>query len=116
MLVQHLAFDSLFIETADFTRGDTTLFYLKPRSFQLPEVRFSILGPRYQFDNKFVQTDLGKSDVDKVKEQLEILDMKADLVALDRAAADGVRLGSPISAIYDQFSKEGKERRSVILN
>ncbi len=109
--VSHISYDSLNISTEDYKDGDTVLYYLAPRTFTLREFQYSILGPRFTFDNKFIDTDLGKSDIDIVKERLEIIDMKQDLVALDRAAADGVRLGSPITALYEQFSKAGKERR-----
>lgn len=111
LTVSHLSFDSLTIFPGDYPKGDTLRFYMTPRVFMLREFTFSILGPRYAFDSKFVKKDLGKSESDRVKEQLEILDMRRDLIALDQSAADGVRLGSPITALYEQFSKAGKERR-----
>ena len=111
LTISHISYDSLIINTNNYKVGDTTLFYMAPRTFMLREFEYSILGPRYTFDNKFVATNLGKSDIDKVKERLEIMDMRSTLVALDQASADGVRLGSPITAMYEQFSKAGKERR-----
>ncbi len=111
IVVSHLSYDSLTLIPSDYSAGDTVRFYMTPRVFLLKEFTFSILGPRYAFDNKFVKKDLGKSESDRVKERLEILDMRRDLIALDQSAADGVRLGSPITAIYEQFSKAGKERR-----
>ncbi|MFY0644817.1 MAG: hypothetical protein JXR19_10160 [Bacteroidia bacterium] len=109
--VTHLSFDTIQINPFAYKTGDTILFYMTPRVFHLKEFTYSILGPRHTFDNRFVKTDLGKSDIDKVKERLEIEDMTADLVALDRSAQDGMVLGSPITALYEQFSKAGKERR-----
>ena len=109
--VTHLSFDTLHINPFAYDLKDTMLFYLTPRVFHLKEFTYSILGPRYTFDNRFIKTDLGKSDIDKVKERLEIEDMTADLVAIDRSAQDGMVLGSPITALYEQFSKAGKERR-----
>lgn len=109
--VSHIGYDSLSINPSNFPAKDTVLFYLAPRTFVLREFQYSILGPRHTFDNKFVDTKLGKSDIERVKEQLGIEDLESTLVALDQSAADGVRLGSPITALYDQFSKAGKERR-----
>lgn len=112
--VTHVSYDSLQIDPSKYSSGDTILFYLAPKTYELREFQYSILGPRHLFDNRFVDTDLGKSDIEKVKEKLEIEDMTETLVALDRSAADGIRLGSPITALYDQFSKEGKERRRYL--
>lgn len=111
LLISHLSYDSLFVDPADYRQGDTVLFYLSPRTYQLAELTFSVLGPRYYFDNRFAHTDLGKTDAEKVREKLEITDMKDELVALDQASSPGVYLGSPITALYDRFSKQGKELR-----
>lgn len=114
LVVTHVSYDTLKIDPSNYNYGDTVLFYMAPKTYELREFQYSVLGPRHIFDNKFVDTDLGKSDIEKVKEKLEIEDMTATLVALDRSAADGVRLGSPITALYDQFSKEGRERRRYL--
>lgn len=114
LTVTHVSYDTLKIDPMNHSSGDTILFYMAPKTYELREFQYSVLGPRSIFDNKFVDTDLGKSDIEKVKEKLDIEDMTATLVALDRSAADGVRLGSPITALYDQFSKEGRERRRYL--
>ena len=67
------------------------------------------------FDNKFVKNDLGKSDEEKVREKLNIIDMKKELTGLDQSAQGGVVLGSPISYLYDRFSKAGKERTKYAM-
>ena len=109
--VSHLSYDSVFIDPGSYDPGDTILFYMTPRVFHLQEFTFSVLGPRYAFDSKFAKTDLGATEAERIKAQLEIKQLRPDLVALDRSAADGVRLGSPITALYEQFSKAGRERR-----
>ena len=109
--VTHLTYDTLTIRPDDFNRFDTTLFYLSPRTYQLQTVTFSLLGPRSYFDNKFVKTNLGKTDEELIKERLNIPDMEDELVALDQAAQQGAVLGSPISALYERYSKAGIERQ-----
>ena len=43
------------------------IFYLQPKTYQLREVSYSILGNRSLFDNKFVKNDEeGKEVVDQV--------------------------------------------------
>ena len=109
--ISHLNYDTLFIETKQFIGQDSLVFYLQPRVYTLKQFSFSILGERGYFDNKFVKNDLGKSAQEKVREQLNIKDLRSTLVSLDRAAQDGVVLGSPISYLYDRYSKAGKEKR-----
>lgn len=109
--ISHLVYDTLVINTADFAGKDSLTFYLKPKTYLLKEVTFSILGERSLFDNKFVKNDLGQSDEDKVRKKLNIESMKKELKGLDQAAQGGVVLGSPITYLYDRFSKDGKERR-----
>lgn len=111
IIVSHLIYDTLVINPADWAGRQNLEFYLTPRVYELKQVTFSILGNRALFDNKFVKNDLGKSDEEKVREKLQILGLRNELIALDRAAQDGVVLGSPISYLYDRFSKAGKERR-----
>ena len=67
------------------------------------------------FDRKFVSNDLGKSDADKVREKLRIIEMKKELIGLDRSAQGGAVLGSPITYLYDRFSKSGRERREYAM-
>lgn len=108
--ISHLVYDTLFIKTADFRNRDSLTFYLTPKTYQLKEVTYSILGERSLFDTKFVSNDLGKSDEEKVREKLNLVDMKKELIGLDRSAQGGMVLGSPITYLYDRFSKAGKER------
>lgn len=110
LIISHLAYDTLIINTADFKGRDSLAFYLTPKTYQLKEVTFSILGERSLFDNKFVYNDLGKSDEEKVREKINVQDMKKELKGLDQAAQGGYVLGSPITYLYDRFSKDGKER------
>ncbi len=109
--ISHLIYDTLVINTADFKGKDSLTFYLKPKTYLLKEVTFSILGERSLFDNKFVKNDLGQSDEEKVREKLNLKSMKKELKGLDQAAQSGLVLGSPITYLYDRFSKDGKERR-----
>jgi hypothetical protein len=109
--VSHLTFDTLLIRPGDYTHLDTAVFYLSPRIYTIDEFKFTVLGPRVFFDNKFVSNDLGKSDEEKVKEKLKIIEMKMDLIALDRGAQGGAVLGSPITHLYERYSKAGKERQ-----
>lgn len=111
IVISHLVYDTLVINTADFKGKDSLTFYLKPKTYELKEVTFSILGQRSLFDNKFVKNDLGKSEEEKVREKLNLSDMKKELIGLDQAAQSGYVLGSPITYLYDRFSKDGKERR-----
>lgn len=111
IIISHLTYDTLILETESWKNQENLEFYLTPKVYQLREVTFSILGKRSLFDNKFVNNDLGKSDQEKVKEKLAVLKMKNELISLDQAAQDGYVLGSPISYLYDRFSKAGKERR-----
>lgn len=108
--ISHLIYDTLVINTADFRGRDSLTFYLTPKTYQLKEVTYSILGERSLFDNKFVYNDLGKSDEEKVREKINIIDMKKELIGLDQSAQGGYVLGSPITYLYDRFSKDGKER------
>ncbi len=113
--VSHLVFDTLTIKTSDWAGRDSLVFYLTPKVYTLREVTFSILGERSLFDNKFVNNDLGKSDAEKVSEKLNINEMKKELKSLDQAAQGGMVLGSPISFLYDRYSKGGKERRKYAM-
>ncbi len=113
--ITHLNYDSLIIRPAPFAGRDSLLFYLQPKVYVLPEVSFSILGERSLFNHKFIEHDLGKSDEEKIREKLNIIDMKMELISLDKAAQDGRVLGSPISYLYDRFSKAGKERTKYNL-
>jgi hypothetical protein len=108
--ISHLVYDTLVINTNDFKGRDSLVFYLHPKTYNLKEVTFSILGERSLFDSKFVSNDLGKSDEQKVREKLRIIEMKQELIGLDRSAQSGAVLGSPITYLYDRFSKDGKER------
>lgn len=108
--ISHLVYDTLTINTVDFAGRDSLTFYLTPKTYQLKEVTYSILGERSLFDNKFVYNDLGKSDEEKVREKLNVVDMKKELIGLDQSAQGGYVLGSPITYLYDRFSKAGKER------
>lgn len=110
IVITHLTYDTLVIKPEYFKQNDTTIFYLKPRIYTLKEFKFSILGPRATFDQRFVQNDLGQSDEEKVKERLKIIGMKQELISLDKAAQSGMVLGSPISFLYDKYSKSGKEK------
>ncbi|MGB0850447.1 MAG: hypothetical protein ACPGTP_04325 [Bacteroidia bacterium] len=110
LIVSHLVYDTLVINTNDWKNRDSLLFYLQPKVYQLREVTFSILGQRSLFDNKFVKNDLGKSDEEKVRDKLKILGLRDELIGLDKSAQGGMVLGSPISYLYDKFSKSGKER------
>lgn len=111
IIVSHLTFDTLEINPYYFRNNDTAIFYLKPRVYELKEVRYSILGPRATFDHRFVTAKMEKSDAEKIQEKLQILGMRNELIALDKGAQGGMVLGSPISALYDRYSKKGKERR-----
>ena len=71
-------------------------------------------GAQPFFDNKFVKNDLGDRNSEKVRAKLRILDMKDELIGLDRAAQDGLVLGSPISFLYNKYSKSGKDRARYI--
>jgi hypothetical protein len=88
---------------------------MQPRVYELREITFSILGKRSLFDNKFVKNDLGKSDEQKVREKLQILGLRDELIGLDKSAQGGMVLGSPISFLYDKFSKAGKERQKYAM-
>ncbi|MFT4826998.1 MAG: hypothetical protein ACI9GO_001001 [Bacteroidia bacterium] len=110
LVISHLVYDTLIIKTLDFKDKDSLVFYLQPKTYDLREVTFSVLGGRSLFDRKFVSNDLGKSDEQKVREKLRILELKQELIGLDRSAQGGVVLGSPITYLYDRFSKKGKER------
>lgn len=111
LLITHLGYDSLRFNPANYPEGDTALIYLTPKVFELQALTFALLGPRHTFDNRFVDTDLGLTDSEKVKEKLELEGLTGDLVALDQAAADGMRLGSPITALYERYSRRGRDRR-----
>jgi hypothetical protein len=108
--VTHLSFDSIVIDPRKYDNKQNLIFYLQPKTYQLKEISFSILGERSLFDNKFVKNDLGKTDEEKVREKLNILEMKRELTGLDQSAQGGVVLGSPITYLYDRFSKAGKEK------
>ncbi len=110
IVVSHLVYDTLVINPMDYTQNDTTLFYLKPRVYVLKEFSFSTLGPRVFFDQKFVKHDLGKSDEETLREKLKLIQMRQELIGLDRSAQSGMVLGSPITALYDRFSRAGKEK------
>jgi hypothetical protein len=111
IIVSHLTYDTLEINPYYFRNNDTAVFYLKPRVYQLKEVKYSILGPRATFDHRFVTAKMEKSDAEKIQEKLQILGLRNELIALDKGAQGGVVLGSPITALYDRYSKKGKERR-----
>jgi len=111
LTISHLTYDTLQINTTKWRGRDSLVFYLQPKIYDLREVRFTILGDRSLFDNKFVRNDLGKSNEEKVREKLRILEMRQELIGLDKMAQDGMVLGSPITYMYDRFSKDGKERR-----
>lgn len=113
--ISHLVYDTLILRTEDWKGRDSLEFYLQPRVYELKEITFSILGNRSLFDHKFVKKDLGKSDEDKVRDKLKILEMKNELIGLDKAAQGGMVLGSPISFLYDRYSKAGKERRQYAM-
>jgi hypothetical protein len=110
LIISHLVYDTLSIKTSDFKERDSLVFYLQPKTYDLREVTFSVLGGRALFDQKFVSNNLGKSDEQKVREKLRISELKQELVGLDRSAQGGAVLGSPITYLYDRFSKSGKER------
>ncbi len=113
--ISHLTFDTLKLNPERYLHVDTPIFYLKPRVYTLKEFKFSVLGPRAFFDNKFVKNDLGKSDEEKVREKLKIIEMRQELIGLDLSAQSGVVLGSPISYLYDRFSKAGREKQKYNL-
>ena len=112
LTISHLVYDTLVIKTVDFKERDSMafVFYLQPKTYDLREVTFSVLGGRALFDQKFVSNSLGKSDEQKVREKLRISELKEELIGLDRSAQGGAVLGSPITYLYDRFSKRGKER------
>ena len=113
--ISHLVYDTLRIRPSEFEGREDLVFYLQPRTYDLREVKFSILGDRSLFDRKFVSNNLGKSDEEKVREKLRIIEMKKELIGLDRSAQGGVVLGSPITYLYDRFSKSGRERREYAI-
>jgi hypothetical protein len=113
--ISHLVYDTLKILPSEFEGRSDLVFYLQPRTYDLREVKFSILGERSVFDRKFVSNNLGKSDQEKVREKLRIIEMKKELIGLDRSAQGGVVLGSPITYLYDRFSKSGRERREYAV-
>ncbi|MEY2923819.1 MAG: hypothetical protein RLZZ337_359 [Bacteroidota bacterium] len=108
--ITHLTYDTLEINPLDYAKNDTVIFYLKPRVYVLKEFSFSALGPRVFFDQKFVKNDLGKSDEETIREKLKLIQMRQELIGLDRSAQGGVVLGSPITALYDRYSRAGKEK------
>jgi hypothetical protein len=108
--VNHLSYDSLTIRPSDYRDKSNNVFYLQPRTYQLKGINFSVLGNRTYFDHKFVKNDLGKSDEEKVSEKLNIVGMKKELKGLDQSAQSGVVLGSPITYLYDRYSKAGKDK------
>lgn len=113
LVVTHIAYDTLRVRISDLdlSKGDTLLFHLIPRVFEIPVIDVSLLGPRYTFNERFVALDLGPTDEERVKAQLELDELTGDLKALDAASSDGVVLGSPLTALYNRFSEEGKDRR-----
>jgi len=115
ILVSHLVYDTLEIVPSKWEGRDSLVFYLQPRTYEIKEFKFSILGERSLFDNKFVNNDLGKSDEEKVREKLNISGMKKELKGLDQSAQGGVVLGSPISFLYNRFSKDGKEKAKYAM-
>lgn len=110
IVVTHLTYDTLEINPADYSPNEVTVFYLTPRVYVLREFSFSALGPRVFFDHKFVKNDLGKSDEETIREKLKLIEMRQELIGLDQSAQGGVVLGSPITALYDRFSRAGKEK------
>lgn len=110
ILVTHLVYDTLEIDPQEYTLNDVAVFYLKPRVYVLKEFSFSALGPRVFFDHKFVKNDLGKSDEETIREKLKLIEMRQELIGLDQSAQGGIVLGSPITALYDRFSRAGKEK------
>lgn len=108
--ISHLAFDTLKVDPSKYPKDRIQVLYLTPKVYQLSEVRFSILGNRALFDHKFVKHDLGKSDEERVREKLKIIEMRQELIGLDKSAQGGMVLGSPITYMYERFSKAGKER------
>lgn len=109
--ITHLSFDTLEVDLNTLTPNMVHLIYMKPFIYQLKEVTFSLLGPRYSFDSRFAKMKPAEDLSGDLKKKLNLAEMKDELGILDRSSANGVRLGSPITALYDMFSKSGKEKR-----
>lgn len=111
VVVTHLSYDTLFIDLNDLTPNTVNLVYMKPSVYQLKEVTFSLLGPRYSFDSRFAKMKPAENLSGELKKKLNLEEMQDELGILDRSSANGVRLGSPITGLYNMFSKSGKELR-----
>lgn len=110
VIVSHLSFDTLVIDLTPLNPDMVHTFFMNPHIYQLREVTFSVLGPRYSFDSRFVKLKPAEDLAGEIKKKLNLAEMQDELGILDRSAANGVRLGSPITAMYDRFSKAGKEK------
>ncbi|HAN19928.1 MAG: hypothetical protein A2X13_11085 [Bacteroidetes bacterium GWC2_33_15] len=77
---------------------------LKRKFYEIPEVSISYLGTYKDFEYKVVHLDL--PDINIINE----LVLK-ELPRIENPVPYEPTLGSPISLLYDMFSKEGKSRR-----
>lgn len=91
---------------------DPAIVLLKPQIYELASVDVIALKRYQQFKYDFITMEL--PDDEMVYAIRNLPEMPAELAYYRRSGAEGFGLVmSPISALYDMFSKEGKARRKL---
>ena len=110
-----IGYDRLFVEVND-SFGDVkepAMVYLKPKIYEIASVNIIALKRYQQFKYDFTHMEMpNNEDVYNLK-YFPLL--PPELAYYQRAGSEGFGLVMhPISALYDMFSKEGKQRRKLM--
>jgi len=99
--VKHLNFS----ERLDINENSTGIFYLSMSTYDLEPAEIFFMN-RQKFDREFVNGKYPTNLAVKLKKDLRLETVNRTPIT------NGVELGSPITALYNKFSKEAKQKRA----
>ena len=82
---------------------------LRPRSYSIPSVDVNPLGTYNQFKYKLLNLDLPEAEFQIHPTVIRKLELGLDSIAV----VEPMSLGSPVTALYNLLSKEGKSNRKL---
>ena len=114
LTISSLGYDNKYIELTDSTADNNKplIIFMDSRVYELKSVDVIALRRYKQFEYEFTNMRLPEDDYTYAERNFPFRPKDIDYYARSNLSSVGLIL-SPISALYDAFSKEGKERRKL---
>ncbi len=102
---------AVFVPAQSTEEKEPLFVFLDPRAYELKNVNIIALRRQQQFEYDFMNLNVKNMDIDNAVKNFPIKEKV--LAFYERDASFTGFVVSPISALYDAFSKEAKEKRKL---